>query len=277
MFAKNNNEPLKLTKFKNDVIKSILVIFICYKADRSFALGIRIGFGIVFLNFLARILMKRPPDSNKSLAHTITSKPVSVMLFGPLREEMRCRFIMLRILKYSSGLALPSIASEPIPHIHLSFTDIVAIIGSAIDFGLMHFNNSETQDNYDQVVSCIISGLLYGILSLYFDPQVTIAAHIANNSLLMCFLFLSTLFIEPMLERLNERLSTLNKDNPEYLFINKQIKALNDIKSAFNNDDCSSCMDKLTDKSMTLFSLENKNISENQFVKPQIHPGYKLE
>ncbi len=150
----------------------------------SIGLGIAIGIAnliikIIIISNLDNIL-SRSENSNSKYSNLLALHPYYVSFGGPILEECFFRGLLQPLLLSLISHLAPSLASTIFLSSGVSIAAIIAISITAIGFGLIHLLNSHPNSDI-QAITCTISGLIYGLISLQYGLAATVAAHITNN------------------------------------------------------------------------------------------------
>ncbi len=165
-------------------------IFIPY-----FGLGLAVGAGDLVLSVIGFTLLDRcgilprKEEKNSKYRQALRDALLEVSVFAPLGEEGVFRGIMQPLVTRTIQILFPA-AAVALVGTPLSVAVAVSIAATSVIFGALHYLNPH-KNSYIQAISATVGGLVYGFLSAQFGIGASIAAHIANNTLVSMIVALS--------------------------------------------------------------------------------------
>jgi membrane protease YdiL (CAAX protease family) len=157
----------------------------------NFGLGLTIGavdFMITVISFgiLSKAgIIKHIDEKNSEYQKHLRKSLLAVSFFGPIAEEGVFRGLIQPLVTKSIQILVPA-ATAAVFGTGLSVATVVSIVATSVLFGAAHYFNPH-KNSHIQAVSATVSGFVMGILSAQFGIGASIAAHIANNSIMSFF------------------------------------------------------------------------------------------
>ncbi len=150
-----------------------------------FHVGLLIGVASFLIKILLSLALRHFLPSKKSDNGTymklIKDNPYYVSLTGPILEELLFRGCMQPLLIHLFSLFIPASATIfVLPG--LSAAALTSVLITSVTFGMAHTQNDHSGAIIQGVITTL-SGVIQGLLCVYFGLPTAIAAHIANNSL----------------------------------------------------------------------------------------------
>lgn len=151
-----------------------------------FHVGLLVGLSnflikIPLILLLTNFFPKKETDSNSYSSGTDLHLLLYTSLTAPILEEVIFRGVFQPALLALIGLIIPASTSFFILP-GLSAATLTAVFITATAFGLVHAFNDHP-GAYQQAFHASISGIVLGLLAVYFSLPVAIAAHVTNNTM----------------------------------------------------------------------------------------------
>ena len=161
-----------------------------------FALGLAVGVVNVFSSLIIVVVMELFITSRQEEEYSdfIEKYPSSATLGAPFIEELIFRGGMQSLLTLAFLCLAPGLAAIPFLGTSLNVAVGASLIATSLAFGLAHFS----KQNYSQVVMATFTGIVFGLLALQFGLAVSMAAHVAQNTLAVTA---TKFFKEPEVEK----------------------------------------------------------------------------
>ena len=154
----------------------------------NFGLGLAVGAAdlavtVVSVLFLTHAgIIEEDKEKNSKYGKHLRSSLLSASFFGPIVEEGIFRGYIQPIMTKAIQILAPAAAAALLGG-GMSVAVIVGIVATAVLFGAAHLSNPHKRAHV-QAISATVTGIVLGILSAQFGIGASIAAHIANNSIL---------------------------------------------------------------------------------------------
>jgi hypothetical protein len=160
-----------------------------------FGLGLAVGTADLVVSMIGFTLLDRSgilprtEEKNSKYQQALRDALLEVSVFGPIAEEGVFRGIIQPLLTRTIQILLPA-AAVAFFGTPLSIAVFISVVASSILFGAAHYMNPH-KNAHIQAISATVGGLVYGFLSAQFGIGASMAAHIANNTLVSMIVALS--------------------------------------------------------------------------------------
>ncbi len=154
----------------------------------NFGLGLAVGAAdlavtVVSMFFLTHVgIVEEDKEKNSKYGKYLRSSLLNVSFFGPIAEEGIFRGYIQPLMTKAIQVLAPAAAVALLGG-GMSVAVVVSIVATSILFGAAHLINPH-KGAHVQAISATVTGVVLGILSAQFGIGASIAAHIANNSIL---------------------------------------------------------------------------------------------
>lgn len=170
------------------LLPSLCIIGIGSVTSPYFAFGLAVGVVAFFIQtitlYLAYSLGIFSLDSRPNTDEYIewaTNHAFFTAIIGPIIEELIFRGAIQPLCITVIGLINPALLLMPFFSTGLNVAVIAGIVCTSLLFGIGHLGSSKNHDNYLHAVMATLGGILEGVLAIKFGLVASIAAHIANN------------------------------------------------------------------------------------------------
>ncbi|MGE5195939.1 MAG: type II CAAX prenyl endopeptidase Rce1 family protein [Anaerolineae bacterium] len=176
-----------------DVIPTIATIAAGCLLSSTFVFGLTIGMGLVISTLVIRSCLAArgffKEDGNSAYLKELKAlHPFIPSVAVPTVEELLFRGALLSGIDIVAKQVLPAMTVQLFAFPPMATATAVAVVASSALFGLAHLLNDHP-DAWFQGAYATIDGLILGGLMTRYGIIAPIAAHIANNSVAIAFLY----------------------------------------------------------------------------------------
>lgn len=157
----------------------------------NFGLGLAVGaaelaVSLVSMSVLSNMgIVKSSREEKSEYSKNLVKSLLAVSLFAPIAEEGLFRGLVQPLLAKSIQILVPAAAAAFFGP--FTVATAVSVLATSVFFGAVHYFNPH-KDSHIQALSATVGGLVYGILAAQFGIGASMAAHIANNSIISCII-----------------------------------------------------------------------------------------